>query len=321
MNTHDAPTQDQSDSVIVAPLDCLCMPERIAAFPLTPGLVFDRTPDFIRSKIVLDKLSFWDRERVVHAEFSLLCNPMIFLPTRSVSNALDQVHVAQEHLNLAVLAIWLARPGPAYFPVLIGCRPSDPGSGLNLLTQRRVATYPSQNSAGFDTTDLSTAAELLPIMSGLFIAEPASSLFMAITVLWSAIHESNIAMRHSLIWIALEALFGTKEAGETLYRLAHRIALFAPSDGESRPDICKKVKKSYGLRSKFIHGSGHFGLSDDADEVPLWTERLLRHCLLCIVRSAELVSTFKGSQREEFLEGLILQTESITGRRGSPGAG
>lgn len=313
MNPQETTTQDESDLVIVAPLDCLCAPERIEAFPLAPGLVLERTPDFIRTRVVLGKLSCWDRERVLHAEYALSCHPARFVPTRGASHVLDQFHGAQEHLNLALLAIWLAKPGPAYFPVLIGCRPSDPGSGLNMLTQRRIVAYPSQNSAGLDMVDLSTAAELLPIMSGLFIAKPASSLFMAITLLWSAIHESNIAMRHSLIWIALEALFGTKEAGETLYRLAHRIALFAPSDGESRPGICKKVKKSYGLRSKFIHGSAHFGLSDDADEVPLWTERLLRRCLLHIVRSASLVNTFKGDRREDFLEGLILQTNSIPG--------
>lgn len=314
MTREATPIPEPGELLIVAPLSNFRTRDAIKSFPLAPGIEIGRTPDFIDNKTVSDMLSVWDRGRVKHATHALLCYPTLFQPTSNLSHALDRVHKGQEHLNLALLAIWLARPGPAYFPVLIACNPGDLGSGLNMLTQRRAVAYDLQNSAELAMTDLSMAAELFPVMSGLFSTAPVSSLFMAITLLWSAIHESNVAIRHALVWIALEALFGTKDAGETQYRLSHRIALFVPADDESRQSICKKVKKSYNLRSKVIHGSSHLGLSDDADEVPLWTEQLLRRCLVDIIRSADLVTIFTGKRRDEYLECLVLQTEAATGR-------
>ncbi len=54
-------------------------------------------------------------------------------------------------------------------------------------------------------------------------------------------------------WIGLEALFGDR-TGEITYKAAMRIAWYLGADSESRARWFEQSKKSYGARSRIVHG-------------------------------------------------------------------
>lgn len=85
-------------------------------------------------------------------------------------------------------------------------------------------------------------------------------------------------------WIALEALFAPDSQQEIRFRASLRIAGFVGTDSDERRSIYKKMRDSYDLRSKLVHGNlvGVEELKTASDE----TRGYLRRALLKVIESA-----------------------------------
>ena len=54
-------------------------------------------------------------------------------------------------------------------------------------------------------------------------------------------------------WVALESMF-SKETSEVTYRVSMRAARFIGATADERSDLRERLKRSYGVRSKLVHG-------------------------------------------------------------------
>jgi hypothetical protein len=106
-------------------------------------------------------------------------------------------------------------------------------------------------------------------------------------------------------WVGLEALFLPDGQAELSFRAAIRIAAFLGETGEQRVELQNFVKRSYGLRSKIVHGSLKHTAEADAEvrESAQETGHLLRRALLKVLAAPEQFSPSKIE--EELLSGTV----------------
>jgi hypothetical protein len=81
------------------------------------------------------------------------------------------------------------------------------------------------------------------------------------TALWTAFRMASVALDQQggdvaivLLWSGLEALFGPESGSEIAYQMSLSIALFLSQDRATAAILAKRVKESYGLRCKVVHG-------------------------------------------------------------------
>lgn len=305
--------QDLDREVLaVAPLDGFSLPEPGSRFALAPDLEIGGTPSFAQGPEATEILSSWDRTRAERATYALLHRPERFWQRGKLPLQMIQEQGIQEYMHLAILSLWLVRPDPFSSPFLLVFEPKRPEAWRVVLTERPIQHLSRGGEAHVEIEDLAVASRLVQTLANLRKPGAHRSVYIAVQFLWQALHERNLALRHATTWIALEALFGAEDAGETVYKLSHRIALFAAAEGESTLSICKDVKASYRLRSKVIHGSSGADSIGRASAIPFWTEELLRRCLLKILLDNNLAETFSSKEREEYLEGLVLLKDMPT---------
>jgi hypothetical protein len=147
--------------------------------------------------------------------------------------------------------------------------------------------------------------------------DPTKGLFAALmnvpreTALWATLRALIAAMemnveeiRYLLLWVALEALFGTSY--EITYRISQRIALFIGKDNsDAKAVFGDDAKKAYGFRSKVAHGA--WRKNKDSTALTATSEALIRRALNRILMETAVTPNFLGSndQRESFLDEQI----------------
>src|ERR1039458_10151466 len=94
------------------------------------------------------------------------------------------------------------------------------------------------------------------------------------SVMCGALISAPTDHRYAFFWLALEALFGPKDSGETTFKLSQRIAFFLADTPELARELYHKVKACYNTRSRIIHGRWE----DDPkiDELMADTEAIVR---------------------------------------------
>lgn len=110
-----------------------------------------------------------------------------------------------------------------------------------------------------------------------------STLDLAIRRLNDSYHRPRLDDRHIDYWIALEALFLREEEGELKYRAALLTARYVGVDLTERLDLFEEIKKSYVLRSKFVHGAKppkSYDVTKIIDETGSLLRRVLRLCII-----------------------------------------
>lgn len=93
------------------------------------------------------------------------------------------------------------------------------------------------------------------------------------TALWAASRMSRLALDHRhgdvamvLLWSALESLFAPEGSQETTFQISMSLALFLGADRTEAAALARRVKESYRLRCKVVHGTAR-GLAP-RDAVP-----------------------------------------------------
>src|ERR1019366_3120655 len=103
----------------------------------------------------------------------------------------------------------------------------------------------------FTSDDLESVRSLYTALCKIPRESAPWAAFRAVT---SALQMDHNEIRHLLLWIALEALFGVED-GEIKYRLSQRLAFFIANDRIEAGELFVKAKHGYDARCKMAHGA------------------------------------------------------------------
>jgi hypothetical protein len=267
-------------------------------------------PAWLKQQNITRYMSWVERERYINeGKFALsveyeaesLGEP----DPQSNMGPMSKQHVAAERLRRANLALWLARPSWAGFPMVISAH-EDQGDWVHRETYPTDTIRPIDRDAAnaLSRADFSLAKKLGDAASTLSIR---ASTWVAMMLLWRALTEWWWESRYLLLWVALEALFGSGNPNETTYRLSQRLAFFLAEDRSKVRSFYDRAKAGYSARSKVVHGFQHLSLvKEKADSLLADTEFFVRAALCKILMDAGHLRTFAGKQqREDFLDGLV----------------
>jgi len=277
-------------------------------FSLADGVVLDAIPTWLITDKFLSGLTFVQRDFIIHAKYamSVLYNAKNFRApdegwkgseTRSIQDA------KKELLTLANIAIWLAKPCAFGFDVVFHVDEFETDKDFcSAESLRDIEPHLKYEKTYLQSSDLSVAKELHKIILEL---NRDSDVWTSIYFLWNALRETEWAVRYTLFWIALEALFGPED-GEISFRISQRIGFLLGNTRSEASDIFTKARELYKWRSKVVHGrrlSKLVNNDDEAIRISFESEMLLRDSLVKILESPTLVQNF-STNREKFLDSL-----------------
>lgn len=293
---------------IVTPLYNLAL-DRRASFEFAGGLVLGSLPDWVLNDSAVDRLDSqtesWLREAThaftAHYDAECLGSPD---PAWRGPGMKPIEQTKHELTVLANLALWLSRPSPVRFNVVLyatktGSRP----------VVARIEHHPSmllchpqdaENSLSTDDIDLARRLHL-PLVS----LPQDSATWTAVRAAWAALQMQIEEIRYLLFWIALEALFGPHDAREMTYRLAQRISLFLAGDPTEARQLFACVKRAYALRSKVAHGQ--WRRDPDSTALVAEIESVVRRSLVQLLQNPELMKKCVGNEREAYLDDLAFR--------------
>ena len=205
---------------------------------------------------------------------------------------------------LANLALWLQRPGPTRFYLAFHAVGAHAGQGQALYAVRRYQRcdpflcHPNDADGKIRMEDLQPAANLYAALVQL---PRSGALWTAVVALVDALLAEREEIRHLLLWIALEALFGPEDGHEITYRLSQRIAFFLEEDREEARRLFSEAKKAYGFRSKVAHGT--WEKNKESTQLTAVTESLIRRSVLRLLTDRKCAESFRIG-REAYLDGL-----------------
>jgi hypothetical protein len=278
-----------------------------------PGVYVALIPDWLRADGLLKNLSQWDLARFeacthcfVHeyeAEALGSPDPLWKGPDpRSIQDAKIELSY------LANLALWLQRPGPIGFNLIFHA--PEWSSRFSIQGTERCDRYlchPGDSDQKITSEDIEPASKLYGALTQI---PRHSAPWTAISALIAALQMNREEIRHLLLWVALEALFGPEDGREITYRLSQRLALFLATNRTEARELFGKAKRAYGFRSKVAHGKWKH--DDETTAMTGFTEALLRRSLLRLMRDGDVTSKFLGQQRETYLDDLPF-SEQILG--------
>jgi hypothetical protein len=217
-----------------------------------------------------------------------------------------------ERIRQANLALWLARATDVSVDVLAKIeRYPDTAfpramSSLTSYHGNRLRPHPDDHGEALTQEDLMRARQLNVSLSAALLEKGAVEI--AIRALWMALTMSDWNLRYVLLWIALEALFGPKDSGETTYRLPNRMALFLAPERSAGELIRLWATKAYGARSRIVHGRGLDVTAKGTDGPNLVhkTEQYAAEAIRRALLEPTLAALFKGN-RDRNLDRLMFE--------------
>ncbi len=218
------------------------------------------------------------------------------LGNRSIQDA------KHETLNLTNLAIWLANPCSFSFDIIFHIDEFKTEKNIRAIRQvRDFEPHLNYVKTFLQQSDLSLAKKLHGTMLGI---PRQSVIWISLYSLWNALREPEWGTRYTLLWIALEALFGPEDGREITFRLSQRIGFFLGKSRSESFEVFERAKLLYKWRSKVVHGLRLSKLKEqESISVSYDTEMLLRKSLVKILNSPKLRSKFSSS-REKYLDSI-----------------
>ena len=278
-------------------------------FKLADDVVIATSPAWIQSEEILNDLASDDREILKGRRYVLMReydadsygDPDREWSGKSPRSKQDK---ALETIQLANLALWIVKPCSIGFSrILIADCPQ--GTWNRVYCGRDYPLTPHTNDIGnkLDRNDLILATKL---HSTLCLLAKDGVVWIAARTLWVALKQMEWPIRYLHLWIVLEALYGSKDARETTYRLSQRLAFFLSSDRTQAQKLFEVAKRGYSWRSRVAHGMRLARLSPETSrELMYEVEGLARESLRKILLNPEWIKTFSGGKREEHLDALI----------------
>ena len=211
---------------------------------------------------------------------------------------------AIDKIYLAALSLWLARPTAAGYTQIshVECESDEP-----IVRQfhefDRFRPLKQYRRKRLRREHLLLASEYFSSISGL---PRTSTVFSEVGALGSALVQSMWHLRYLNLWLALECLFGPEDSREITYRISQRIGMFLGSNKIEARNVFDRVKKSYGWRSRIVHGLRLSKLTPEDSEILIHRlEHTVRHSLATIIGNKRNIGLFNGKGREKFLDDLV----------------
>lgn len=276
-----------------------------AYFDFAGGLVLTVLPDWIRKQHLVESLDSDDRQAIEQATHGFV----VSYDAASLGDPDPEWKGAEpksiqegkyELTLLATLALWLSRPCPVCFIVVLHAPQFDSEPTVQRITQHSpLLCHPGDIDARIIAKDMALARRL---HLSLVRVSRDTAIWTAVRATWAGLQTNIKEIRYALFWIAIEALFGPEDAREITYRLSQRVALFLAKDRAAARALFAKVRSGYGFRSKVVHGRW----KENAQSQVLMAdaERLVQKSLLRLLQDDELMKVFCGKKREAFLDEL-----------------
>jgi hypothetical protein len=286
----------------VVPLHNLHLPPG-TIIPFGNDFVLQDMPQWVKDdKGILGDINYYDRQAILQDQHALVAEyeansigqPDPAWPKesrRSIQRSKDEAAV------LANLAIWLKQPSTVCFTIVLHAI-----SVIQHVDGRLpLICHPNDVQSIVDKDDVAKAGQIHAVLCSI---PRKNSVWTAMRALWAALTTNEADIRYSLLWIALEALFGDEgPSGEITHKLAERIALFLADTPDEARGLYHKTKKSYQKRSIIVHG--RFNNDSVIDEFMAHSEAILRTTLRHLLDKPDLLNTFTSEQRSNFVGDLI----------------
>ena len=312
----------------VAPLLDLRM-DRGESFQLTPDASIAPVPDWLRNdKVGLDGFSRIDRSEIDACTHCFICGfdvdeeaEMLARRGRRGKKKEDNPRsakgVAADLVYLANLAFWLQRTPHVGFNYVYQVRDgSEAFYTMGPARHDRFLYHPNDESQRRRITsdDLKAVQKLYVALATIPRDSAPWTAFRAVT---SALQMQRNEIRHLLLWIALEALFGADT--EITYRISQRLAFFLASDRGEAAELFVKAKQGYVARCKMAHGAWGPKTANTPEnlEVTGITEDFVRRAFIHLLRNDETIKIFCGKEEKRGVYLDHLPFEEFTGQPGS----
>jgi len=210
---------------------------------------------------------------------------------------------AEEAINLANTALWLAKPCPVGFKrVVIVHRSSGVWRRIQFARSNPLRPHTFDVNNEYDSSDLQIAKELNCALMRLVRRE---AIWIACRTVWLALLTRELTIRYLLLWTALETLFGPEDGREVTYRISQRLAFFLSGERAEARKTFESSKKGYEWRCRVVHGMRLSKLKPELSERLMHeSEGLIRDSLKRILADSTLINQFSGRTREQYLDGL-----------------
>jgi hypothetical protein len=212
--------------------------------------------------------------------------------------------LAKHRLRQAILALWIARPTRLSYRLMIDQYERE-GEWLAQHMESPCLSFVALDryrDARIARSNIESSREIL---RGLAAIPTSGVMWIASRGLYSALQETDPALRFLIHWIGLEALFGSPDVAQGIGSLiAARAGAFLAipdSPGERRGDITRILIESYEHRNAIAHGLRTAGLPDPENLI-LPVEGAIRGSLHKILTDTSLIATFNGDSRDAFLD-------------------
>lgn len=206
--------------------------------------------------------------------------------------------------------IWVASGIRLEWDLVFLMKPHDPGEPCKRWDRMSRQVKPLKSpDRKLRRAHLEEARQILAVIR---TSPRKGALWTAIRIAAFALDERQGDIALVLSWAGLEALFGPDSPGETVHRTSMNLALFLAPGGKEAQELSHRVRQSYTLRSKVVHGrqSGLApGSSSDrtAKAMTLLNDTVgwLREGTRRIALDKDLRETFQSPEkRSAFLEAL-----------------
>jgi hypothetical protein len=269
----------------------------------------EKCPDWVKADEAIEYMSWHDRQEIKDSEIVFSksyeaealgspdpsCNRDM---PRSIQNVVD------EKFMLLGLALWLVKPSKLSGSTVMHF--SDLNDSGSMRRSGKLNTIHVDSNELYNIIDKTDVLQAKSIFTNILNLKRDSTVWTAVRTLITALREDTWEVRFLLLWVVLEALFGADNGQEISYRLSQRAAFFIGNSSEESKDIFKKVKSSYTVRSKTIHGMRLSKLTPEkSEESILIAEEVIRKSLKKIFSNDELRNKINSKNRDDYFDALV----------------
>jgi len=270
------------------------------------GMRITTVPEWLRTDALLERLGDRDREELEDCshcfEFEYEADGLGSPDPEWTGDRPRSIQDTKTELGyLAGLALWLVKPCPTGFGFVFHAPVCEGSFAIQSYERHsRYLCHPGDREHRHSGRDLQSAATTYRALCKIRRHSPPWTAVRAVT---AALQLPSVEIRHLMLWIALEGLFGPEDGREISFRLAQRIAFFLAKTRDEAKELFSVSKKTYGFRCKVAHGS--WKPKKESMELIGSTEELVRRALNRILKDDATVEAFAGRGRETYLDGLV----------------
>jgi hypothetical protein len=282
-------------------------------FDLGNSVLLCARPDWLTQKEITYALGDYDRTLLETSYYVLMqeYNASSFGDPDSAwtgERTRSKQQRAEEALNLADTALWLAKPAAIGFRrVVVAHYPSGVWQRVHFGWANPLRSHSLDIENEYERSDLQIAKE---INTALLTLGRQEAVWIATRTLWLALVTREWPIRYLLLWTALETLFGPEDGREITYRIAQRLAFFISVDRAEARKRFQMCKKGYEWRCRVVHGMRLRKLKpQESERLMHEVEYMIRTSIKRILLDKLLTREIDGTDRERFLDDLVFSNQ------------